>query len=48
MYAILLVNDYKEKERYEMKKIFIVLKKFNFLCQGIFLLNNSRLWRRVR
>jgi len=28
MYAILLVNDYKEKERYEMKKLFIVLKKF--------------------
>ena len=25
MYAILLVNDYKEKERYEMKKLFIVL-----------------------
>ncbi len=29
IYAILLVNDYKEKERYEMKKLFIVLKKFN-------------------
>jgi hypothetical protein len=29
MYAILLVNDYKEKERYEMKKLFIVLKKFD-------------------
>lgn len=29
MFAILLVNDYKEKERYEMKKLFIVLKKFN-------------------
>lgn len=29
MYAILLVNDYKEKERYEMKKLLVVLKKFN-------------------